>query len=200
MTDQRRSRPCEWISAASAVASFERRLASQTPARRIAHTHARTGRYCGTRWMRLEAGNKFAHLPQSGFKFELSEAEETEKGSKKKCIIAREREKERRGRVGTQANWVAAVVGLVWVLDLAQSAEAAAIFRLYLAFIQLFFFFVLRWLRLFAVYVCYVCINSTLFSFFFLFGKFIYQRFLYFRCWFGCAPLPASVPRAVCFC
>lgn len=49
MTDQRRSRPCEWISAASAVASLERRLASQTPARRIAHTHARTGRYCGTR-------------------------------------------------------------------------------------------------------------------------------------------------------
>lgn len=139
MTDQRRSRPCEWISAASAVASLERRLASQTPARRIAHTHARTGRYCGTRWMRLEAGNNFAHLPQSGFKFELSEAEETEKGSKKKCIIAREREKERRWRVGTQANWVAAVVGLVWVLDLAQSAEPA-LFRFDSAFVFFFLF------------------------------------------------------------
>lgn len=67
----------------------ERRLACQTP-RRIAHTHAswhalnvpqRAGK-------RLEAGNNFAHLPQSGFNFELSEAEERE--SKKESVQKRE--------------------------------------------------------------------------------------------------------------
>lgn len=50
--------------------------------------------------MRLEAGNNFAHLPQSGFKFELSEAEETEKGSKKKCASKREEKGEKRGGIG----------------------------------------------------------------------------------------------------
>lgn len=52
--------------------------------------------------MRLEAGNNFAHLPQSGFKFELSEAEETEKGSKKERASKREGkgEKEESGHAG----------------------------------------------------------------------------------------------------